>query len=158
MNGFWTVVAACVLVLGSAAASGHECDEEVLFEVYDGTIEVIHNQSLYNCCCWIEFDVAEGDFAIDVVEWEVLDAGGCDCLCCFDLRIAVAGLEPGDYTVTIWKHSEYGGVEMLGPWVVTVAGTSLPSLTTAYLPCVNTSADEWDEFRLTWGTIKELYR
>ena len=115
MKALRIAVVVAVLALVAATAGAQECDEEVLFDVYDGTIEIIHNQSRYNCCCWIEFDVVQEDFAIDVVEWEELDAGGCDCLCCFDMRVVVAGLDPGDYTVTIWKHSEYGGVEMLRP-------------------------------------------
>jgi hypothetical protein len=153
----WTVLAA-VLAVAPVAVWGQDCDEEVIFEVYDGTIEIIHNQSLYNCCCWIEFDVIQEAFAIDVMEWEELDAGGCDCLCCIDMRVKVAGLEPGEYTVTIWKHSESGGVEMLGPWVVTVTGTCPPSLTASYLPCVNTWAPEDDAVPGTWGTIKALYQ
>lgn len=151
-------LAAAALVLAPPAAGAQECEEEILFEVYDGTIEIIHSQALYNCCCAIDFDVIQDGLTIDVAEWEELEGGGCDCLCCFDMRVAVAGLDPGDYTITIWKHSEYGGTEMLGPWIVTVTGTSLPSLTAAYTPCVNTSAAEGGEFTETWGTIKALYQ
>jgi len=155
MQALRIAAAASILIVAAGAVVAQECDEEVLFEVYDGTIEIIHSQALYNCCCAIDFDVIQEGFAIDVAEWEELEGGGCDCLCCFDMRVAVAGLDPGDYTITIWKHSEYGGTEMLGPWIVTVTGTSLPSLTAEYTPCVNTSAGE---FRETWGTIKALYQ
>jgi hypothetical protein len=148
---------ATVLLAALAAAppvSAQWCDEEVFLETSAGTIEITHLQSLYNCCCTIESEVIQDGFWIDVHEYERLDMGGCECLCCFDVEVEIGGLEPGRYTVSIIKHSSYGGVELVGFWLVTVSGTSPPLLRTAFLPCGDTGVQDWT----TWGVIKALYR
>jgi hypothetical protein len=98
--------------------------------------------------------VLQDGFWIDVHEYEHLIEGGCDCLCCFDIQIVIAGLAPGDYTLSIIKHTEHGGVELVGTWLVTVTGSCPPSLLTTYVPCSETGMAE----ETTWGVIKALFR
>jgi hypothetical protein len=142
---------AVILVLLSAVCSqAQDCDEQVVFVTYDGTIEVHHQQALYNCCAWIDFRVEQQEFAIDIYEYERFEFGPCYCQCCFDLLVIVGGLEPGTYLVSIWKNDEY-----YGTWQVPVEGTGVPFVETAYDPCVNsTVAPQID----SWGMIKSLYR
>jgi hypothetical protein len=150
------LVVAALLALASTAAA-QECDEQVLFEVSDGQIDVMHSQALYNCCSWIEFELLQTALEIDIFEREQLMGGGCDCLCCFDMTVSVAGLAPGDYTVRIWKNCEHlGGIDVLyGTWSVHVEGYSEPFIDSNYIPCAETGAPEEPR---TWGTIKALYR
>ena len=148
-----TAVVLVVLFLVSPA-SAQMCDEEVLFATSDGTIEISHLQTMYNCCCAVDSDVLQDGFWIDVHEYERLIDGGCDCLCCFDIEIVIAGLAPGDYTLSIIKHTEHGGVELVGTWLVTVTGSCPPSVLTTYVPCSETGMSE----ETTWGVIKALYR
>ena len=148
-----TAVVLFVLFLVSLA-SAQTCDEEVLLTTSDGTIEISHLQTMYNCCCAVDSEVLQDGFWIDVHEYERLIGGGCDCLCCFDIEIVIAGLDPGDYTLSIIKHTEHGGVELVGTWLVTVTGSCPPALLTTYVPCSETGADD----ETTWGMIKALYR
>jgi hypothetical protein len=158
MRGGTAAIAVALAILAAPLAAAQTCDEEVSFEVSDGTIFVYHDQALFNCCCAVEFDVAVAGFEIDITEWEILEGGGCDCLCCFDLAVTIGGLEAGDYVVRVWKESQHGGSELIGTWGVTVDGESAPLLHTAYLPCVSAAVDDATEFEGTWGVIKALYR
>jgi hypothetical protein len=150
-------IAAAAILLAATAVCTHAqtCDELVCFSTYDGTIEMSHFQALNNCCCSIDTEVILDGYLLDIHEYEILEGGGCDCLCCFDIEVVVAGLDPGDYTVTVVKHTEYGGTEYLGPWIVTVTGTAAPSVRSAFVPCVDTAVPEDGA---TWGVIKALYR
>ncbi len=150
-------IAAAVLVVLFlvSLASAQTCDEEVFLTTSDGTIEISHLQSMYNCCCAVDSEVLQDGFWIDVHEYEHLIAGGCDCTCCFDVEIVIAGLAPGDYTLSIIKHTEHGGVELVGTWLVTVTGSCPPSLLTTYVPCSETGMADGET---TWGVIKALFR
>lgn len=149
------VVVLAVGLMAASVATAQTCDDEVFIVTSEGAIEIHHNQTMFNCCCSVLSDVVQEEFLIDVLESEQLIAGGCDCLCCSDVETVIAGLEPGDYTLTLRKESEYGGQEEVGVWLVTVTGTSEPSVRTVYLPCVSTTVED-DE--TTWGVIKALYR
>ncbi len=152
-----SVGAAVLTLLLATALPAQMCEEEVLFDVREGTIEVVHNQTPYNCCAWLGFEVYQEGFSIEIVEWEHLDPpGGCNCVCCFNVSIVIGGLDPGEYTVTLTKRHEGGGSEVLGPWQVTVDGTSDPVLITTYLPCAAGSVH--DQTETSWGVIKSQYR
>ncbi|MBN2564785.1 MAG: hypothetical protein JXB46_03660 [Candidatus Eisenbacteria bacterium] len=155
MKALICVPVIAVLLATVTGVSGQTCDESVVFRTYDGTIEMAHAQALNNCCCSIEAQVALEGYVLDIHENEILEGGGCDCLCCFDIDVVVCGLEPGDYAVTVIRHTEYGGTEYLGPWVVTVAGMSAPSVSWDFVPCVETAIDE---SAVSWGIIKALYK
>ncbi|MFH1501551.1 MAG: hypothetical protein ABIG03_00755 [Candidatus Eisenbacteria bacterium] len=153
-----TSVGVAVLVLLFAATlSADVCEEVVLFEVTEGAIEVIHDQAPYNCCAWIGFEAYQEGTSIEIVEWEHLGpSGGCDCDCCFDVSVVIGGLDPGEYSVSITKRLEGGESVVLGPWTVTVEGTSDPVLIATYLPCAPASVD--DPRETSWGRIKSQYR
>jgi hypothetical protein len=154
-----------VLVLSVAlfsTAAAQECAEEVMFEVYDGTIAFSHNETQFNCCAWIDVEITLDGYHIEIVERERFEEGPCFCLCCFDVGATIAGLEPGEYTVDVWKAFWVGGdvwtYVHVGTWVLEVEGQSNPSLESYYIPCVETGADELPFPDASWGTIKGLYR
>ncbi len=152
---FRVPVAAVVAVLLIASiGSAQECDESVFFVTHPGTIVLHHNQTLFNCCAWIDFEIIQEGSSIEIWEHEEFLAAPCDCLCCFDVSVTIGGLTPGAYFVSIWKTSDFGGTEFVGEWIVGVGGTSPPALTAAYLPCAETSIEEG----ASWGAIKALYR
>jgi hypothetical protein len=149
-----TAAAVLAVLLLVSLASAQTCDEEVIVETYDGTIAILHLQTLYNCCCNVGSDVIREGFVIDVHEHEFLIAGGCDCLCCSDVEVEIAGLPPGDYTINIYKHTEHGGVELVGTWYATVVGECPPLVQTTFWSCGETGTED----ELTWSVIKALYR
>jgi len=151
---FFAIASAAVLLAISPAAA-EVCDEQVVLETFDGTILISHLETTYNCCCGVDSEVLQDGFTLDVHEYEHLIAGGCDCLCCSDVEIEIAGLDPGDYTVSIIKHTEHAGVEFVGTWYVTVSGSCPPLVQTLYRPCGETGAADEET---TWGVIKALYR
>jgi hypothetical protein len=151
------VVAALALTLlilpVTVSAGSFWCPlEGVLIQTSDGAIDVHHIQAEYNCCCWIEFEVNQAPHMIDIYEWEHFETEPCPCMCCFDLKVSVGGLDPGAYLVTIWKDGTF-----FGTWDVVVEGTSPERLETLFLPCVETAVPESPEVG-SWGTIKALYR
>lgn len=150
-----------ILVIAAAlfsTAAAQECAEEVTFQVYDGTIALYHREARFNCCAWIDVEVTREGYDIDVVQREEFEYGPCYCLCCFDVGVTISGLDPGDYTVDVWKGYWVGGdvwtYELVGTWIITVEGSSEPGIESFYIPCVETGADE---FPSSWGTIKALY-
>ncbi|MCD4689826.1 hypothetical protein K8S17_00025 [bacterium] len=147
------VLAIALLTAGSVQAQ--MCYEQLVFETDPGTIICRHTQTEFNCCAWIDFAVDVDGFSISIVEAEAYESGPCYCNCCFDNEIVIGGLEPGLYSVTIWKV-RLNGTEFVGVWEVQVAGQSDPFVETTYEPCVQTTVD--DDFIWSWGTLKGLYR
>lgn len=141
-------------LLAAATAAAQECDELVFVEPGPGSVSVSHIEALYNCCAWIEFEIVQESFTIEIHEWERFEDGPCYCLCCFDLFATVGGLAPGEYDVSVWKHRFDAPAELLGVWPVTVDGSSAPLVDTTYIPCAGTDV----EASGTWGVIKALYR
>lgn len=95
------IVPVLVLLLAGGAAADHWClDADVITaEPREGGIQVKHLAAFYNCCPDpIVYDLTvEGDVLI--LTETALEETPCDCLCCFDLRIFVAGVAPGDWTL-----------------------------------------------------------
>ncbi len=158
MRSSAVIVLAVILVAIASIASAQECEESVHIDVYDGTIEIHHIQARYNCCAWLDIEVVQDGYTIDVIEWERFEAGPCYCLCCFDSEVTIAGLDPGDYTVTVWKtyNNFDGSWEFIsaGTWTVRVEGNAQPSVIASYVPCAETGAPETVA---SWGVIKALY-
>jgi hypothetical protein len=151
-----TLSSALVLALllpATPCTASYFCPLEcVVIEPTEGGMDVRHVQAEYNCCCWVDFNVVREGHAIDIYEMECFEVGPCYCMCCFELEVSIGGLEPGPYTVTVWKDGVF-----FGTWEVVVEGTSPERLETSYVPCVETSTPEPPAFG-TWGTIKALYR
>jgi hypothetical protein len=150
-----TLFAALAIALFAAGPILAQCDEQVLFDTPPGAIVCHHTQTEFNCCAWIDFSVNVDDFDILIVEEAMFEIGPCYCLCCFDNEITIGGLEPGTYSVSIWKI-RFDGSEFVGTWDIDVDGESAPFLEAVYTPCVETTVDP--ELRESWGTIKALYR
>ena len=148
-----------VVLLAVSLASAQVCEEEVVLETFDGTIVMHHQEALFNCCAYLEVEVLQDAFEVEILEWELFETTPCYCLCCFYAEATIAGLPPGDYTVSLWKvHDNLNGTwthELVGSWTVTVSGYSEPSVDTAYEPCIDT-AISWEPD--SWGAIKALYR
>ena len=108
---------------------------------------------------WIDVEVAQEGNDIEIVERERFETNPCYCLCCFDVAATIGGLDPGSYTVDIWKGYWVGGdvwtYELVGTWVLEVEGNSDPFIESYYIPCVETGSDG---FPSSWGTIKQMYR
>jgi len=159
MRGGVAVLAVAILCAFASPTSAQWCEEEVFLTVGDGSIEIYHSQAEYNCCGWTDIEVVRDGFTIEVFEWEQFEYGPCYCLCCFDIQVFIGGLDPGDYTLTVWKtYNNFDGTwtyESAGTWIVPVDGVSEPVVLTNYIPCADTGA--LDE-PLSWGTIKALYR
>jgi hypothetical protein len=157
-TAFFAAVAASVL-LAAPLSPAQECSEDVSFETPPGAILMRHQEALFNCCAHIEVEVVLDGFELGIFEWEMFETTPCYCLCCFEVESSIAGLAPGDYSVSVWKvHDNFDGTwthELVGTWPVAVTGYSAPSVASSFVPCVETAiAGEPD----SWGTIKALYR
>jgi hypothetical protein len=157
-----SALAAGVLLLSAASSSAQICDEQISLVVSAGTIEISHTDVQFNCCAWIDMELAQGASLIEFTEREMFEVGPCFCVCCYDFDMAVGGLEPGEYTVRVWKaYDNFDGTwttVLAGEWVVTVQGSSPPFVRTEYLPCGETFVPDEGDARSGWGTIKALYR
>jgi hypothetical protein len=66
----------------------------------EGVLLVTHVNAAFNCCPdTITGAVTVRGDTIRIVEGEVLEDGGCRCLCLYDLRYRITGLPPGVYHV-----------------------------------------------------------
>jgi hypothetical protein len=150
-------VAAVLLI--AFPLSAQECSEEVVLETAPGAILMHHREALFNCCAYLEIEVTQDAFEIGIFEWEMFETTPCYCLCCFGVESTTAGLAPGDYSVSVWKvHDNCNGTwthELVGTWLITVEGYCEPSVTSTYVPCVESAIQGEPD---SWGTIKALFR
>jgi hypothetical protein len=81
-------------------ASGEECLE---WDLNGRVLSLTHVDAAFNCCPEsLTAEVLIDGSSITVIEGEVFDDGGeCDCICLFDLHIAVYDLTPDVYTVSV---------------------------------------------------------
>ena len=153
------IALAAALLIPTASATAQECSEEIVLETGDGTIEMHHPEARFNCCACVNTEVVQDGFEVDFVEREDFSCGACYCQCCFAINASLGGLDPGTYTVRVWKLYDNGNgtwtEELAGTWHVEVAGQSEPSFWSEYVPCVNASIPEGP---VGWSVIKALYR
>ena len=88
----------------AAAAVATSTDMTCVTYEYDGSgvLTLKHENAGFNCCP--EYLTADFEFdgsTITITEREVLDQGGCLCLCLFDLNMAILNLPPGQYRMVI---------------------------------------------------------
>ena len=69
-----------------------------------GTLSIMHTNTVFNCCV----ETLLGSYTIDVEnglitieEDEVLENGGCDCICPYDIQHEIWNLPPGEYTIKV---------------------------------------------------------
>jgi hypothetical protein len=80
-------------------------DQDCVFWEYDGqsNLEIHHKNAAFNCCPMEEYaelaDFSNGTLIVS--EYEILENGGCFCLCLFDIDYTIARLRPGNYTIRI---------------------------------------------------------
>ncbi len=155
-----SIILLAILLAVSSSAVAQYCDEEVVFGTSAGTIDMYHTGALFNCCAWLDIEVTESQWLIEFTEWEMFEHGPCYCLCCFDATATVSGLEPGEYTVRVWRaldnFDETWTFIQAAEETVLVEGYAEPSLTTGFVPCVESAVIDGSE-ETTWGTIKALY-
>ncbi|UCE61213.1 MAG: hypothetical protein JSU63_05585 [Phycisphaerales bacterium] len=75
-----------------------------------GTLDIMHYSATYNCCpddIRVTLSVEGNHLAL--TEEEILDSGGCSCICCFDVDTTLVDLQPGQYTYEYcWLDYEFG--------------------------------------------------
>ncbi len=155
------VSALLLAVLPVSEAGAQTCDEIVTIEVTPGTISMQHDQALFNCCAWLDIEAVQSPGLVEFFEREMFNEGPCYCLCCFDASAIQSGIEPGEYTVRVWKALN----NLDGTWTmvlayegeVVVTGYSTPQFHSAYVPCAQSTV-EGPDLGTSWGTIKALYR
>jgi hypothetical protein len=155
-------LAAGVILFGAASSSAQICDEHISLVVSEGSIAIAHNDVQFNCCAWIDVVLSKDDSTIEFTEREMFEFGPCFCTCCFDMNLGVGGLEPGEYTVRVWKALDnFDGTwttVLAGEWMVAVQGSSPPFVRAEYLPCGEARVPDDGGTPSRWGTIKALYR
>ncbi|MFH1842000.1 MAG: hypothetical protein ABIF77_02235 [bacterium] len=162
-----------LLVVGSAtlaAAQPPVCDDYVYGLVDGDRVTVVHQGAEYNCCPdHFAYQLVAAVGVIRVTEIEV-EGEPCDCICCFDLRVTIAEVPAGAWTV-LFRWYDYGTWTWL-EWplqvVVPEAGQSgLPAVADA-----EKSECYWGTSVVpdpsvepgpgpapgSWGAVKSLYR
>lgn len=90
----------------------------VRFTVAQDTVYAYHDSAYYQCCAMFDFTLEQNGEFLDFIE---ADTGmECDCMCYFNLRIAAAGVEPGNYSARLWTEDREF---LLGEAEITVVGS-----------------------------------
>ena len=165
----------CILILMTAALptttiAGYDylwCNNaDEIIAVPDwgaGDVTFYHKAAIYNCCCEpATFTLAIEEQTLTITE-TVEELIPCDCDCCFDFDVTVAGLAPGLWTVVYtWFDRETGGPmeRVLTVEVPDVGGGDSPLVALAHSSdCLASSTVPMDDFQdLSWGTLKGRYR
>lgn len=155
------VPALLLAVLPFSSAFADLCDEAVTLDVSPGTIAMHHEGALFNCCAWLDVEAVQSPGTVEFLEWERFETTPCWCVCCFEAEATQSGLEPGEYTVRVFRVLD----NFDGTWTfalaleetVVVEGSSEPAFNASYTPCVESAVEE-AFLELSWGTIKSLYR
>ena len=157
------IFAASLLLCTPLAANAQWCDpDEVIARAEGSTIIVNHNNAEWNCCVWIQFDLVENGYMLDLYETEMGEL--CYCICCFDLIATIEDVEPGNYLV---RCLDAVTEEVLGEDWVTVEGGggakaalggSWQSPCGGWASAVPDDPDLEDDGVASWGAIKALYR
>lgn len=82
--------------------------DSVEIQVFGNSIKVIDHNAVFNCCLksWLEVYLEGTDIVVVEVEEEDPDmTHTCDCECPFELSIDVAGLENGQYDVSVYYRA-----------------------------------------------------
>lgn len=102
----------CKVEPPAARAFGDSAAADCLLWSYEGSgaLSLTHVNTAFNCCVdSLSVAVSVSGDTVRVTESEILDQGGCDCLCLYDLDCRVDHLPPGSYVLEI--EQMYLGVE-----------------------------------------------
>jgi len=156
----------CALALFTPALAmaqyGDDCVDAVVCHVQDAEVVIEHNGAWYNCCPVMEWTmkIDSGTLRIDETEVE----GVCDCMCCFDYGISVAGLDPGEWTVVLaWMDYDWPEIipreeifNVVIPDDFTKPGTELSTYTLR--ECYDATTTGIQDAGIPWGMMKSLFR
>ncbi len=148
--------------IASAAQYGSDCIDAVACRIEGASILVEHTGAWYNCCPEMAWTMQTLGRTLRIEETEI--EGLCDCMCCFDYGVSVAGLEAGEWTVVFaWNDSN---ASPAGPREATftvivpeggaadAAGLETIILQDCYDPTPTGIYDAVPQ----WGMIKSLFR
>jgi hypothetical protein len=136
--------------------------------VVGGTITVMHDATVYNCCPEpFAYDVLQEGSTIGVWEHEILE-NPCFCLCCYNLGVELLDVAPGDYVVEFhWFDYEAGDwlmrpIEVVVPPAdrdgVLAIGEILNSGCTGYSDVPEGDETPPADEPETWGAVKHIYQ
>lgn len=80
-------------------------DADVELHVDGRDLTILHRDALTNCCLTTAMEVALGGQAISVFEREQ-PGEACRCVCPRDLSVTIYHLNPGVYTVRLYRDDE----------------------------------------------------
>ena len=75
-------------------------NDTVIFSSHGDTIQVIHQNALYNCCSKIMVKVTQTSNGFDLSEADTGDL--CHCMCDFDVTTMISDLSPGSYLIRLF--------------------------------------------------------
>lgn len=85
-------------------ASADETEDIIQYEYKNGTLTIDHINTGFNCCPdTVGGHVfVEGD-TITILEYEILENGGCRCLCLYDLKFEIKNVKSGIIRLTVFQ-------------------------------------------------------
>lgn len=134
---------------GAALASALSADLTCISYEYDGSsvLTLNHGNAAFNCCpAQLLADFAFDGNTITITEREVLDQGGCLCLCLFDLDLQILNLPPGQYHVVVVEPYLGGGDQPLD-FMLDLGGATSGS------HCVERTQYPWGALELASGSL-----
>lgn len=113
-------------VTGSPKAEADSSEVDVASWTYDGDVlRITHVNGAFNCC--VETLTAEIEIAGDTIrvrEAEVLENGGCRCLCLYDLEYEVKDIAAGSWRIEFEEMNVPDGEESIAFDAVLTDGAS----------------------------------
>jgi len=153
-RGVLVIMFLCSFVSPAACAGGHCGDDVILAASRGDTVSVQHLNAEMNCCLDLTVDLRIDGQILDFSEGDV--GPHCDCVCCFNIGYAAAGIPPGRYLVRVWRGAPLCGqveVDVEGPGsapaVVGIDQGECRLPTAIIAPSV---------VRQSWGALRSLHR
>jgi hypothetical protein len=147
--GIVTGYSGCKTYDGTALAGLLRPDMSCVNYSYDGSgvLTLNHENAGFNCCpSQLLADFAFDDNTITITEREVLDQGGCLCLCLFDLDMQILNLPPGQYHVVVVEPYLSGNDQPIDFMIDLSSATSGAH-------CVERTQYPWGALNLATGSL-----
>ncbi|MEE9441716.1 MAG: dockerin type I domain-containing protein [candidate division Zixibacteria bacterium] len=94
----------CKDLPGSEKSGAYAASQDCIHWSYDGEsiLHLTHENAAFNCCPdELNVVILQKKKEFWLTEQEVLEDGGCDCICLYDFEYDLKRLPPGNYTITI---------------------------------------------------------